>query len=195
MAQRTPTVVDPRLVRAMAHPTRVHALNILNERVASPKQLAGEIGEALNNVSYHVNVLVELGCVELVETEAKGNAVEHFYRATQRQFFTAEEWEVVPKSVRHAITATIVQMISEDIGHAVSAGTFDEVDGNHLSRTPMVLDQVGWKEVASELTRTVENLLEIQARCSERLATSDETGILTKVQMMQFKSPTRPAKP
>jgi DNA-binding transcriptional ArsR family regulator len=74
--------VDPRLIKALGHPVRVRALAILNERVASPSELAEELGEALGNVAYHVKVLEENGAIELVRTAPVRGALEHFYRAS-----------------------------------------------------------------------------------------------------------------
>jgi len=48
---------DPRLVKALAHPLRIQILNLLRDRVASPSELADEIGAPLGNVSYHVRFL------------------------------------------------------------------------------------------------------------------------------------------
>ncbi len=81
-----PEFISPQLAAAMSHPTRVRAMCILYERTASPRQIAAEIDEALNNVTYHVNQLRELGCLELVRTEADrgGRVLERCDRSIQR---------------------------------------------------------------------------------------------------------------
>ncbi len=60
MASKTGTEnkrkLDQRLIKALAHPLRVEILAILNERVASPNELAKGLGEGLSQVSYHVKV-------------------------------------------------------------------------------------------------------------------------------------------
>jgi len=53
----------------------------------------------------------------------------------------------------------------------------------------MVVDAKGWGDVASLLAETMDRLLEIQAEASERLAGSDEEGMLSKVEILHFKSP------
>lgn len=63
MTKTPPALVDQRLVKALAHPLRVHILNILNERTASPNQLSKELGEDLSSVSYHVKVLKDIDCI------------------------------------------------------------------------------------------------------------------------------------
>ena len=75
--------VDERLAKALSHPLRPRILQRLADgAVASPNQLAEALGERLGNVSYHVRILRELGLVELVRTEPRRGALEHFYRAT-----------------------------------------------------------------------------------------------------------------
>ena len=59
-------VTDPRLVKALAHPLRFRILTVLDERMASPSELAEELGAPLGNVSYHVRILASLGLIRLV---------------------------------------------------------------------------------------------------------------------------------
>jgi predicted ArsR family transcriptional regulator len=181
--------VDQRIAKAFAHPLRVQILTILNERVASPNNLAKELGESLNLVAYHVRVLEKFECVELVKTKQRRGATEHFYRATRRQFFTDREWEEMPGALRPGISAAVLKMVFEDVREAVTNETFDELSDRHLTRTPMVVDTKGWGDVASLLAETMDRLLEIQAEASERLAGSDEEGMLSKVEILHFKSP------
>jgi DNA-binding transcriptional ArsR family regulator len=135
VSKAAPTFVNPRLAAAVAHPTRMHAMTILVDREASPKELAAEIGEPINNVTYHVKQLVKLGCVELVRTApAKGGrVVEHFYRATSNTWIGDEEWEALGPKERHIYTTTTVKALSADINEAIAAGTFFDPDTNHLS--------------------------------------------------------------
>ena len=63
----------------MSHPLRVRILAMLDERTASPVELAGWLGASLGTVAYHVRTLERIGLVELVsETRVRG-AVEHHY--------------------------------------------------------------------------------------------------------------------
>jgi len=70
-----------RQLHALSKKARVRILATLAERVASPKELADQLGEGLSQVSYHVGVLRECKLIELVGTEPRRGAVEHFYRA------------------------------------------------------------------------------------------------------------------
>src|SRR6478736_4572453 len=72
---------EARIAKALAHPLRARILQRLGERVASPGDLAVELGAPLGVVSYHVRMLRDYECVELVRTEPRRGALQHFYRA------------------------------------------------------------------------------------------------------------------
>jgi len=181
--------VEQIVAKAFAHPLRVQILIILNERVASPNLLSQELGQSLNLVAYHVRVLEKYDCIELVDTKQRRGATEHFYRATRRQFLTDSEWGKMPDSLRPGITGAMLKSVFEDVDEAAQSGSLEELDDRHLSRTPMVVDQQGWKDVADLLAETLDRVLEIQAEANARLAGSDEEGMLSKVAIMHFKSP------
>jgi len=77
----------------------------------------------------------------------------------------------------------------DDIEDAVNQNTFDEIGDRHLSRTPMVVDQEGWDEVSKLLSETLDRVFEIQSGSAKRLADSGEDGMLSKVEMLHFRSP------
>jgi hypothetical protein len=182
--------VEQIVAKAFAHPLRVQILIILNEKVASPNILSQELDQSLNLVAYHVRVLEKYDCIELVDTKQRRGATEHFYRATRRQFLTDSEWAKMPENLRPGLAGAMLKSVFEDLEAASNSGTLDEVDDLHLSRTPMVVDKKGWTDVSDLLRQTLDRVLEIQAEASQRIAEgSDETGILSKVHMLHFKSP------
>lgn len=182
-------MVTQRLAKALAHPLRVQILAALHKNVASPNQLSQRLGEGLSQVSYHVKVLKEYECIELVDTKPRRGAVEHFYRATERAFFTDSDWRSLPPTAQEGISGAVIAMIGEDAAEALLAGTMDAREDSHLSRTPMIVDEQGWADLMSLLEETLGRVLEIQTQCAERLAAGDEEGVLTKVALMGFESP------
>lgn len=82
--QRRAASIDQRLAKALSHSTRARVLALLAEGKASPKQVSERLGEDLRSIAYHVRVLHRLGCLELVETQQRRGAVEHFYTVTER---------------------------------------------------------------------------------------------------------------
>jgi predicted ArsR family transcriptional regulator len=182
--------VEQIVAKAFAHPLRVQILIILNEKVASPNMLAQQLDQSLNLVAYHVRVLEKYDCIELVDTKQRRGATEHFYRATRRQFLSDDQWSQVPAALRPGMAGAVLKSAFEDLDAASKAGTLDEVDDMHISRTPMVLDQQGWTDVSELLDGALDRLIEIQTESSERIATAGTEGTLAKVHLMHFKSPT-----
>jgi DNA-binding transcriptional ArsR family regulator len=83
MAPR-PVSIDQRLAKALSNSLRAQALKLISEGFASPKAIAEELDLDVRSVAYHVRVLRELGCIELVETHQRRGAVEHVYQVVDR---------------------------------------------------------------------------------------------------------------
>jgi DNA-binding transcriptional ArsR family regulator len=190
-ATRKPDFISPQLAAAMSHPTRVHAMSVLLDRTASPREVAEEIGERLNNVTYHLNQLRKLGCIELVRTKRVrgGRVLEHFYRATQRLYFDEDAWQALNEKERLDLVGVSLRIISQDITSAMASGTFFGDDNAHLCRMPMVVDTDGWDEISALLERATEELFEVEARIAQRTAEGAPADIHAKVHMLQFRSP------
>jgi DNA-binding transcriptional ArsR family regulator len=188
-ARRHRGTLDQRVVRAMGHPVRVQALIILNERVASPNEISKELDQTVGHVSYHIKVLKECECIELVDTAPRRGAMEHYYRATDRAFLDADEWAALPDSLRPGLSASGIKTVFNDVSAALLAGTFDKRIDRHLSWTPMIVDEQGWDEIKAGLEGMLERILEIQSTSAERLTKADATGIPVTVSMMGFEAP------
>lgn len=187
-AGRQRGAVDQRVVRALGHPVRVQALVILNERVASPNEIAKELGESVGHVSYHIKVLRECECIELVDTAPRRGAMEHYYRATDRAFLSSDEWAALPASLRPGISASGIQNIFKDVSAAVDGGTFDKRVNRHLSWTPILIDEQGWDELQDALDEMLEKVFEIQGASAARLVAEDAAGIPVSVAMLGFEA-------
>jgi DNA-binding transcriptional ArsR family regulator len=160
--------IDQKVVKALAHPIRVRVLTLLNQKVASPSELAEEIGEPLGNVSYHVRTLVDLGCIELVRTAPRRGAVEHYYRALTRPIFSEDDWGRMPPSLKRSVAGAVLSEVWRDVNTAARSNGFDR-DDVHLARTPLTLDAQGWQDLHAELDRLLERAIEIQAESASRL--------------------------
>jgi DNA-binding transcriptional ArsR family regulator len=189
MARTTLDLVDPRIAKALSHPMRARILVILNERVASPNEIADEIGERLPNVSYHVRALQDLECIELVDTAQRRGAIEHYYRAVVRPFFSEKDWKRLPRSGRQAISGTALEVIWEDVAAAVNGGTFDARAERYLTHSPMTLDEEGWAEMTKLLDTTFAEAERIASRSAARLRKAGDDGAPTRLVLMHFESP------
>jgi hypothetical protein len=180
MAKEQAGLVDERLAKALSHPMRAHILAILNERVASPNEIAGIID--------HVRALHELGCIELVRTAQRRGAIEHYYRALKRPFFSDRDWKRLPQSARQAMSDVALQMIWEDVSTAIEEDTFERRPDRYLTRSPLVLDQRGWDELNEALGGILEEAERIGAQSAKRLAKAEDDGIPTRLVMMHFEA-------
>jgi DNA-binding transcriptional ArsR family regulator len=190
----SPEGITQQLAKALAHPLRVRILSSLSKGISSPNQLSQELGEPLGNVSYHVKTLLEYDCVELVKTEPRRGAVEHFYRATERAFFSAKDWKKIPASARKGINGVILEAIGQDAAAAMVSNTIDSRPDSHISRTPMVLDETGWSELADLLADTLNRALEIQEQAAGRLAEEKTEPISNTLAILNFETATAGSK-
>lgn len=178
MAARKTRSSDPgdRLLRALSHPIRIDVLRILENRVASPKELARECGAGLSDLSYHVKYLREEGCIEIHETAPRRGAVEHFYRLAP------------PRSQAESSAVEIRSFLGEAV-RALNAGSFDAREDRHLSWRTMALDEEGWRELAESQERWREQLERIEAEAAERLEASGAPGKTTVAGILGFEAP------
>jgi DNA-binding transcriptional ArsR family regulator len=189
LKRQTASAVDSRLAKALAHPLRVQLLAALNEGVASPNELAKKLDEPLTNVSYHVRMLHELGTIELVETEPRRGALEHYYRAVVRPFFGERDWKRLPKNARGSISDAVLQLVWDDAAEAIKSGLFDERGDRHLSRSVLALDEQGWDELHDLLADTLDRAMQIQADSASRVSKDGDETFRVNLVMMTHPTP------
>jgi predicted ArsR family transcriptional regulator len=191
-ALRPPNLVNPALVKALAHATRVHAMSVLSTRASSSREVAGELKLPPNNVAYHFEILERLGCIELAyeRPAADGRVREFFYRATTRPYFDEEAWNRLSDNEKLKVAIPVIRLISEDVKEAMATCTFFDPDDNHLTRTPMVVDKEGWDEQKAVLAKTLDELLAIEERVAERREQNKDMETMpTRVAIMHFRYP------
>jgi DNA-binding transcriptional ArsR family regulator len=183
--------METTLAAIVAHPTRARAFMILAERTASPVEIAQEIGKDVGHVGYHVRKLQQLDLIELVDERPVRGAVEHFYRAIVRPIVNEEEFAAQPQEEREIYTRHILQLHVSDIARAMEEHTFDERPSRWLARTPMVVDEEGFEELAALHSEIYEKTMDIQARSDERRTGTEDEGIQTMSTNMFFEMPPR----
>jgi len=156
----------------LRHPLRQHLLFKYAERVTSPSEVAAALGERLNLVSYHTNVLARAGCLELVRTEQRRGAQQHFYRAVATSEIADAEWEQLPERLRRVLVRLTMDTSWREASEALPRGGMDAATA-HVSRSLLVLDEQGRRELASLLQATVADAREIGRQSRERGADDD----------------------
>jgi len=178
-------ITDPRYVKAMSHPLRVRILALLDERTASPVELAGRLGATLGTTAYHVRTLERMGLIELVrETRVRG-AVEHHYRSKERPRVSDEAWAAAPPIAKQAAVSSSLQTIDAYARAASAAGGFD--DGkSHLTRTALQLDARGWNDLSRACLRLLAQVDRIEAAARERIERNPDTDETTNLALVMM---------
>jgi DNA-binding transcriptional ArsR family regulator len=162
-------ISDPRYVKALSHPLRVRILALLQERTASPRELAEWLDATLGTVSYHVRTLHDFGLIELVKTTQVRGAIAHHYKARIRPPVDDEAWASAAPIVKQAAVGAALQTVDDYARAAAAAGGFDRAEAQ-LSRTNVRLDAKGWQQAAKACEKLLADLNRIEEAAGKRLA-------------------------
>lgn len=173
--KRYQDIADPALAKALAHPMRTRILSSLENRTASPSELAEELEAPLGVVSYHVRRLHALQFLKLVKRVARRGAVEHYYTTVAGPRITDAAWGSTPAVVKQAMVKAVIGEVATSVTAAASSGGFDRAE-THVSRTPVTVDERGWKAIARELESLLARVDKIQSESQKRLVRDDHAG-------------------
>lgn len=188
-----PPGLAQRLAKAFAHPLRAELLTMLNEKPGSAKDLKDRLGEkgieeSLNLVAYHLRVLVEIKCVELVDTEAIRGATKKIYRGTTRMLLDEGIWPNLSKESRVAISAGAIGETAERAQQALEEGTFDKRKDRAIINLKMNLDERGWKEILKVIHDAYHRCEDIEPEAINRTPDPDER-FCTTISLLAYESP------
>lgn len=180
-----PVLIDPRLIRALSHVLRQHILLAALQDKVSPMELSKLLGEGLSHVSYHVRVLRdECGeMLELVGTEERRGATEHYYRAGSKSLMPAKAWRDLRKGLRAVIGGGMASDLFNDLSEALDAGK-TRGENDHIARMPLILDAKGRrrvKEIAERAGEEVAREHHASRRRMENTKAGEETGVAAHV--------------
>jgi DNA-binding transcriptional ArsR family regulator len=161
---------EARIAKALAHPLRARILQRLGERVASPGDLAVELGAPLGVVSYHVRMLRDYDCVEL-----------------ERRAREEGQWRTLPSGLRGELAGETIGELVNDLAAAADGGALEDPE-IVLTRTPLELDEKAWKKLNKLLAKTHEQALAIAA---ESAARGTDGVFATELGVLHFKRATQ----
>jgi DNA-binding transcriptional ArsR family regulator len=186
-------ISDPNIAKALAHPLRVRLLGILEERTASPSELAEITGAELSLVSYHVRRLAAAKLIKMVHTRQRRGAIEHYYDAVPRTTITSEAWAQVPSVAKAAMVSATLAQVGDHVTAAAVTGGFERGDA-HLTRSPVTLDEQGWRQLARKMDALLEDVERIAKASDKRLKTKQHEGAIaaTAVLMLFEQAPAVP---
>jgi DNA-binding transcriptional ArsR family regulator len=182
--------IDQRVVKGLSHPLRVDILAIFNDRVASPTELSKELEEGLSQVSYHVKVLKDFDLIEMVKTEPRRGAVEHYYRASTKVFVPSWVLKLLPKSAQRDVWGGVMADIEQDVATSLETGAFDKRDDFVVGRDSRNLDgqaREEAEEMAAEIFGRYEQL-EVDSDRRRQNGEGDGQSIPTTAVVLVFGS-------
>lgn len=183
------TFFDRRLIKALGHPVREHILAVLNERVASAREIGEEIGAEVSSFYHHIELLEELKCIERVKSRRRRGAWEHFFQARKTVLLDDSEWQQLPASIRADLAVNFIQEMFDGAAAALQSGTLSPSADEHVSWTPAHFDRQGWNETTSLLTETLERVIAIRKKSAMRLADGKSDSITASVSILAFETP------
>jgi DNA-binding transcriptional ArsR family regulator len=180
-----PGELDEGLLKAISHPLRHRLLSMLDGRTASPNELARELGMPLGRVSYHIRLLADLGAIELVDTQPRRGALEHYYRAVTSAWFGEGDWARLPRSARRGILGHNLQQIFDSVTAAAESGGFEHPT-TEVRRTTLELDDQGREDVARVAREALERARAINAEAAARHAGGNGALVTTELTILHF---------
>jgi DNA-binding transcriptional ArsR family regulator len=178
--------VDKANVKVLANPMRVQLLTILNERVNSTTGIARELGVDPGEIAYDMEVLRKMRRIKVVDEKKRRGAVEVFYKAVSRAYLDEFEWPTVPGPAKGGLRASLLQTIVNDAIAAIDEQTYDSLEEAHMSWTPLIVDEQGWKELTKILRVALKGAKRVGKGSAERLIASDEEGTSCTVSILGY---------
>jgi hypothetical protein len=182
-------VIDPTVAKAFTHPLRGHVWVTVCERgIASPTEIASELELDVTDVSYHFRELKRRNLIRLVHTVQRRGFDEHFYEpCVPALHFDDFDWMKIPAPIRATFSADMLRQIIEEAIGALDAGSFD-ARNRHLSRSWLLVDERGWRELMRAMRAALARIQAIQERSAKRCGTSSEPRIAVSVALAAFET-------
>jgi DNA-binding transcriptional ArsR family regulator len=180
-----PGELDEGLLKAISHPLRHRLLSMLDGRTASPNELARELDMPLGRVSYHIRLLADLGAIELVDTQPRRGALEHYYRAVTSAWFGEGDWARLPRTARRGILGHNLQQIFDWVSAAAESGGFEH-PASEVLRTTLELDEQGREAVSRIAREALERARAVNAESAERHSGGDGALVTTELTILHF---------
>ncbi|MFJ5552130.1 ArsR/SmtB family transcription factor [Streptomyces sp. NPDC093225] len=108
---------SPEQFKALGHPMRQRMVNVLRQRPATLRQLAGALGMSKGTIGYHVRVLREAGLVRLTETRRVRGGTEQYFALAGKSFKLDRGAEVGPEFLINAALGEMLPNAPDRISH------------------------------------------------------------------------------
>lgn len=191
-AQGHPVPFPSRLARVFSSQIALKIISELNLREMSRSQFAAEFGASPSLVYRRFQMLVDDGWLKKVDEKTGGRrrgATEHFYRAIGPAIFDTRNWSTAPEANRREGSWRIFEQLAEQVTEAMRARTLDSRPDRHLTWSPLLLDEQGWKQAIRKVDTLFYFLLAEQKAAKRRLQKSHQEPLVATAFLAAFESP------
>lgn len=175
--------------RIFVHPARWMIATVLGERPASAVELAQMVELPVEQVRYHLRMMVKRGVIELAERKRTRGTVEQFYRAPEGVIIRQAALSKLTSEEQRRIAANFLKVCFREATRALVATPVPVRDDDQLARVPMIVDEEGWDELALIHRETFERVQRLKVRIEKRVEGSDGEGFRIVSLLMLFQEP------
>ncbi len=171
---------------AIAHRIRVEVLTALNEGSYSAVELSRLVHQPLSTVTHHIEELLKSDSIEVATTKRVRNIEQAYYRAVEMPFFSDEDMEEMSPEARQEIYGLVLQNATAEALASLWAGKLRDDPHVWMSWRWFNVDAQGRADLAAELQRSWERVVEIEAESTGRRAESGEQATTMIVTSLGF---------
>lgn len=188
--------IDEQLYRLLKNPDLLETLVVLIERRASPSDIAEILKSKLSKTIYCVEQLDKMNLIEEVDTERRRGQMAHIYRAVMRPIWKSEDWGKLSQNERDRYATWALQLFLRDVAVALTGGTFQARVDAHTSRSPLRVDEQGWRDLNRIQDEALKASHEVEVESIERnrAAGNDAVTIIARTAMFCIEMP-QPSEP
>jgi DNA-binding transcriptional ArsR family regulator len=146
-------------------------------RGISVRGISERVGEHPRRVRYHLDVLCELGLIEVADKRRRRAVLERLFAPTRMPVLSYEEIEGLPPSQQAKILLGCVKAIFRDTTAAIKSGSAIERPDWVASHVVGHVDREGWRALAARHGDFVLEVTDLLAESRERMAATGERPI------------------
>ncbi|HET7454278.1 MAG TPA: winged helix-turn-helix domain-containing protein [Solirubrobacterales bacterium] len=179
--------IGTRMAVLVADPVRARILAEIGRQPLSPSEFVNTVGGDIGTIGRGFRQLERWGYTEIAEERPGrrgGASVEHVYVPVP-QPLELPAWERI---VRRGSPPDSAGMFFAQVKEAFDQGTLDRDLDRHLSYDEILLDSVGWGEVAARQSELLEWLPELEREVAERAGEENHEPIPAIVGLSLFRA-------
>jgi AcrR family transcriptional regulator len=162
------------------------------EESATPADVVAQVGGEIEVVRRYLDELATAGVLEVAQ-DAEG---EPRYRSRDRLHplysTSTQQNAMLTAEEREELTARIWSVIAREAEEARRSGSFEKRIDSWIIRTPLRLDETGWRELTRLHDQAFHSAVEIQKRSTKRLKESGGQGMEARSVQLVFEMPPEP---